>query len=75
LRFVFCVGLLQFHGTYLDTLVTSWLEYFRFANSLLCLVLDSELGTVAEHFERNLWLPFTLLLVAVFGPLIGIEAS
>jgi hypothetical protein len=41
----------------------------------LCLVLERELGIVAEHFERNLRLPFTLLLVAVFSPSIGIGAS
>jgi hypothetical protein len=32
---VFYVRLLRFQGTYLGTLNTSWLEYFRFGNSLL----------------------------------------
>jgi hypothetical protein len=32
---VFCDGFLPFEGTYLNTLVTSWLGYFSFGNSLL----------------------------------------
>jgi hypothetical protein len=34
-RSIFCDGFLSFQGTYLGTLVTSWLGYFRFGNSLL----------------------------------------
>jgi hypothetical protein len=35
---------------------------------LFRLVLGREFGTTAEYFERNLRLPFTPPLVAVFGP-------
>jgi hypothetical protein len=75
LRFILCGGLLQFHGTFLDTFVTSWLGYFRFVNSCCVLFFCGELGTVVKYFERNLRLPFTPPLVAVFGPSIGIKAG
>jgi hypothetical protein len=42
---VFCVGFLTFRGIFQGTLVTNWLGYFLFGNSL---VLDGDIGTAAK---------------------------
>jgi len=62
---IFSVGFLPFQGIFLDTLVTSWLEYL---SSGICLCLAVILGQWPNISREILRLPFTPPLVAVSSP-------
>jgi hypothetical protein len=84
----FCVGFSSRQGTYLGTLVTNWLEYFRFGNSLLlyrsrvCHFLSFGSGSVSYRpavFPRNINPLFgswtSPYLLCVFGGDFGTSAE